>query len=396
VTGITFNIWAVIILLGAVQGLFLSLYLLAKSDNRHANKWLAFLLGVISLHLLEYAATISGTTVRYPALTATTYPLLFCMGPFYFFYCRSLVSKKYSLNLKAALHFIPAALVLFAMLPFYTMPATEKINFIRRLSDGDSIKIPADQLVFMALHVLQTVAYIFAAYKFIGKKEEELKHYSSDVIVVKKLDWLNRFNLGFSVYLLLYLALVIILSVIDSWQLQVDYIMLLVTSCSIYAIGYAAIQSPEIFKAFPDLPQQQLQVEAQSKETLPRNRSKHAELKETLLVFMESNKPYLKSDLKISELADLISVPSYQLSQVINDEFGVSFYDFINKYRVEEAKRLLIEDSRNYKILAIAYEVGFNSKATFNRVFKKFTDLTPSDYKEQFLAIKNNSGSSPS
>ena len=62
----------------------------------------------------------------------------------------------------------------------------------------------------------------------------------------------------------------------------------------------------------------------------------------------------------------------------------VNFYDFINKYRVEEAKKLLIEDIHNYKILAIAYEVGFNSKATFNRVFKKFTELTPSEFKEKF------------
>ena len=99
---------------------------------------------------------------------------------------------------------------------------------------------------------------------------------------------------------------------------------------------------------------------------------------------MDSNKPYLKNDLKISELADALAVPAYHLSQVINDEFLVNFYDFINKYRVEEAKKLLIEDNRNYKILAIAYEVGFNSKATFNRVFKKFTDLTPSEFKEKF------------
>jgi AraC-like DNA-binding protein len=67
---------------------------------------------------------------------------------------------------------------------------------------------------------------------------------------------------------------------------------------------------------------------------------------------------------------------------LINEEFLVNFYDFVNKYRVEEAKRLLLDNNRNYKIIAIAYEVGFNSKATFNRVFKKFTGLTPSDFKE--------------
>jgi AraC-like DNA-binding protein len=395
-TGITFSIWAVIILLGATQGLFLSFYLFSKPENRNANRWLALLLLVISLHLLEYAADISGITLLFPALIAITYPLLFCIGPLYLFYCRHLLHKNYRLNFKAMLHFIPAVVVLFAMFPFYTMPGNEKINFMRGLSDGNNTKVPADQLVFMALHLLQTVAYTFAAYKLIRKRKEELKYFSSDAFVLKKLAWLNTFNLCFSIYLLLYLALVIALTIISSYQIHVDYVMLFITSCSIYAIGYAAIQSPEIFQALPDFPLQQVAIDVERKENLPRNGSKHAELKEKLLLYMESNKPYLKSDLKISELSDLLSVPSYQLSQVINDEFLVTFYDFINKYRVEEAKRLLIEDSRNYKILAIAYEVGFNSKATFNRVFKKFTDLTPSDFKEKFLAIKNNPPSFPS
>lgn len=349
---------------------------------------------VVSLHLSEYAADISGLTLRYPALIAATYPLILCIGPLYFFYCRNLLDRRYGLDSKAVLHFIPAVLVLLLMLPFYTLPTSEKLRFIEMVVGGNNINIPTGQLAFMTLHVLQTVAYIFASYKLIRKKGEELKDFSSDVVVVKKLEWLNAFNLGFSIYLLLYLALVIVLTVIDSYQIQVDYVLLLITSCSIYAIGYAAIQSPEIFQVLPDAPLQQPLTDVEPKDSLPRAGDRHVELKEKLLLFMESNKPYLKSDLKISELAQMLSVPPYQLSQVINDEFLVSFYDFVNKYRVEEAKKLLIEDSRNYKILAIGFEVGFNSKATFNRVFKKFTDLTPSDFKEQFLAIRDNPVSS--
>lgn len=386
-SNLTFNIWAVIILVGAAQGLFLALYFFSKRENRHANKWLALLLTVISLHLLEYSANISGITLQYPVLLAITYPLLFCMGPLYLFYCCHLLDRNYYLTLKAALHFIPALLVLILMLPFYTMPANEKLDFIQGLSNGAAgINIPAGQLVFMAAHVLQTVAYVFTAYRFIKSKEEELKQLSSDVFVVKKLNWLNSFSLYFSIYLLLYLLLVIALFFINSYQIQVDYVMLLITSYSIYAIGYAAIRSPEIFKAMPE---QEFVKENGQNGTASRNNQRYPEIKEKLLLYMETHKPFLKSDLKISELADSLSVPYYQLSQTINDEFLVSFYDFVNKYRVEEAKKLLVEDGRNYKILAIAYEVGFNSKATFNRVFKKFTDLTPSEFKERSLAIKN-------
>ena len=381
-TDIHFNIWAIIILFGAAQGLFLSVYLFSKRENRAANKWLAFLLTVISLHLIEYAADITGITLQYPIFIAITYPLLFCMGPFYYLYCRYLLDKSYKTTFKTVLHFLPSLIVLLLMMPFYSMPAEQKINLLSGLAQDGIMKIPTGQLVFMGAHVVQTVAYIFASYKFIHKKEKELKDLSSEVFVVKKLEWLNAFSLYFSIYFLLYFIVVVLLTFINSYQVQVDYLLLLITSISIYAIGYSAISNPEIFKALPDL--QSFEGHKDSPVRASGNSNRFPELKDKLIQYMDSNKPYLKSDLKISELADALAVPAYHLSQVINDEFLVNFYDFINKYRVEEAKKLLIEDNRNYKILAIAYEVGFNSKATFNRVFKKFTDLTPSEFKEKF------------
>ena len=385
--GIHFNIWAIIILFGAVQGLFLSVYLFSKSENRNANKWLAFLLTFISLHLIEYAADITGITLQYPIFIAITYPLLFCIGPLYYIYCRYLLDKSYKATLGTILHFLPSLIVLLLMLPFYSMSAEAKISFISGLAQDDTMKIPTGQLIFMGTHVAQTVAYIFVSYKFIGKKEGALKELSSDVFVVKKLKWLNVFSLCFSIYFLLYFIVVVLLTFINSYQVQLDYVLLLITSISIYAIGYSAISNPEIFKAIPEFVLQSFELNKETPVNGSRNSTRFPELKGKLIQYMDSNKPYLKSDLKISELADSLTVPAYHLSQLINDEFLVNFYDFINKYRVEEAKKLLMEDTRNYKILAIAYEVGFNSKATFNRVFKKFTDLTPSEFKEKFSPL---------
>ena len=387
---INFNIWAVIILFGGAQGLFLSIYFFTKPENRDANKWLALLLTAISLHLFEYGADISGITLKYPFLLASTYPILFCLGPLYYIYCHYLLDKNYKVSFKSLLHFIPAFILLLMMMPFYTMPENQKLSFMLNLESDGNLIIPTEQLVFMAVHVIQTVIYVYASYKFIVKKEKELKEITSDVLVVKKINWLNTFSLYFAIYLTLYLILVVVLTFINSYQIQIDYVVLLITSLSIYAIGYSAIQSPEIFKSFPDLEFRSFELHSQAVPAELKNGNRSPELKTMLLQFMEGNKPYLKSDLKISELADSLSVPYHQLSQLINDEFLVNFYDFINKYRVEEAKKLLIEDNRNYKILAIAYEVGFNSKATFNRVFKKFTDLTPSEFKEKFSLPSEN------
>lgn len=373
---ITFNIWSIPILLGAVQGLFLSIYIFTRKRNINFTKWLGLLVTVVSLHLFEYAANITGLTFAYPVFIAITYPLLFCMGPFYYFYCRTLTDRSYKINFKSLINFIPAFIVLLMMLPFYTMPDELKVQFMENISENGVIKIPVEQLIFMGSHVIQTSIYIFASYKFIYGKENEVKKFSSDTIVIKNLEWLKKFSLYFSIYFLLYFILVLILIFINAYQFEIDYSMLLIMAALTYILSYVSLAHLEFFRNTEP-------VESQKNEKIKSN-EKFPELKEKLLEYMLSEKPYLKNDLKISELASGLSVPSYQLSQFINDEFSMNFYDFINKYRIEDAKKLLIDDTHNFKILAIAYEVGFNSKATFNRVFKKITSFTPSEYKEKY------------
>ncbi|MFQ5570150.1 MAG: helix-turn-helix domain-containing protein, partial [Rhodothermales bacterium] len=100
-----------------------------------------------------------------------------------------------------------------------------------------------------------------------------------------------------------------------------------------------------------------------------------------LLALMESERSYLNSKLSLQELAGLLGLSTHQVSQVINQEFGESFYDFVNRHRMEAFKRAIAEGRhRRFTLLSIAYDCGFNSKASFNRVFKKFTGRTPTQY----------------
>ena len=99
---------------------------------------------------------------------------------------------------------------------------------------------------------------------------------------------------------------------------------------------------------------------------------------------MEVEKLYLETELTLQELADRVGAPAYQISQAINEGLNKNFYDLINAYRVDEAKQLLLNPTNsNFTILSVAFEAGFNSKTTFNTVFKKFTGLTPSDFRAQ-------------
>jgi AraC-like DNA-binding protein len=99
---------------------------------------------------------------------------------------------------------------------------------------------------------------------------------------------------------------------------------------------------------------------------------------------MVTEKPYLDANLSLPELADKLEIPSHHLSRVINEQFGVNFFDFVNQYRVEEVKsKIGNPEFENLSLLGIAFDSGFNTKSAFNRVFKKMTGFTPSEYKQQ-------------
>jgi len=97
---------------------------------------------------------------------------------------------------------------------------------------------------------------------------------------------------------------------------------------------------------------------------------------------MEEHKPYQDPELSLTSLAKKTGISRNLLSETINNGLGSNFYDFINNYRLEEVKKLMSSPKwKNYTILALAYEAGFQSKSTFNSFFKKNTSITPSRYR---------------
>jgi ligand-binding sensor domain-containing protein/AraC-like DNA-binding protein len=105
-----------------------------------------------------------------------------------------------------------------------------------------------------------------------------------------------------------------------------------------------------------------------------------------LLTLMDEEKPYLDPDMSVAKLAQRLELPKEHISQIINQRFYMNFNQFLNKYRIEEAKKLLRDPrQKDFVVLKIAYDVGFNSKSTFNTAFKKFTGISPSQYRDEFL-----------
>jgi AraC-like DNA-binding protein len=105
---------------------------------------------------------------------------------------------------------------------------------------------------------------------------------------------------------------------------------------------------------------------------------------ESLYTFVERERPYLDPELSLKKLADSISIPVRHLSQLINENIGSNFYDFINGYRIEMAKKQLIISAKEKTVSEILYESGFNTKSSFNTAFKKETGLTPTEFRNKY------------
>jgi YesN/AraC family two-component response regulator len=167
----------------------------------------------------------------------------------------------------------------------------------------------------------------------------------------------------------------------------------------IYIASYKGIMQPTIWQWQGGTKRETVQEEMQDTEKIeitivspdksrpqkPKlNEDRIGDIARRITALMEEEKMYQQTELTLQQLADKIQIPAYQVSQVLNDGMKKSFYDLVNGYRVENAKRLLIDPKNsNYTILSVGFEAGFNSKTTFNTVFKKFTGHTPTDFREK-------------
>jgi AraC-like DNA-binding protein len=165
----------------------------------------------------------------------------------------------------------------------------------------------------------------------------------------------------------------------------------------IYLAAWRGITQPTIWQVQPSINKANLETiltEATPEQEKPANGNpkprkaglnelKINEITSRIITLMEVDKLYQEPELTLQQLASRLQLSVHHLSQAINDGLKKSFYDLVNGYRVEEAKRLLMDDKTvSYTILSIGFEAGFNSKTTFNTVFKKFTGLTPSDFRQ--------------
>ncbi|MEO9802503.1 MAG: helix-turn-helix domain-containing protein [Reichenbachiella sp.] len=375
------SFWGVLVALGSFHGIFLAIGLFSKDENRAANALFAFLLLVVSYNLFEYTIAISRLYDKFPHLIATSYPFLFLMGPFYFFYVKKLTVKDFIIQKKQLLHLLPAVICLLLLTPFYLTTPESKMDFLKTEVGGseDHIEIPWGQYLFMASHFIQTFIYLLFSKRLLNKQETAYKANLSDNSLIN-FSILRQMTSVFFWFLVGCLLVLALLPVIKQYRVEMDYVLVLTLSVLIHTTGYIALKQPLFFGYL---------LEPEDKEKYASYKLTEAqseELYKKIVDKIEHEQLYLISDYKIADLATALEVPIHYLSQVINETTDKNFFEFINSFRVNKARKLLAENGNSYlKIMTVAFDSGFNNKSTFNRIFKKHTGFTPSQYKEKFL-----------
>ncbi len=374
------EIFATICLAGAIQALLLSLVLIIKRSNRGANRFLALFTIFMALDALELYLASRGYVVSARPYQFSVIPYSFVFGPSIFLYVALLTARISAVSKKHLLLFVPFVLTLgvniFLFAAFETPRLPRSVLHANLLINGGG-------LVFEAL--LYGVS-LYMIHTYIGR----LKEYFSSIDRMK----LSLFRMGLVVLILVVLAFFISLA----WEGHVrreyklpDVIAILVSMGLGFVIALIAMVQPEIFnrvriveKAVPD-EDGEGPVPRYEKLRLPAS-DEEGYVKKLKRV-MDETKPYLREELTLQELADELAMTTHHLSMVLNIHFKQNFYTFINRYRVEDAKRKLAgPDYRDHTILSIAFGSGFNSKTTFNQMFKKFTGKTPGEYRRELSA----------
>lgn len=373
-------------LIAAFNALFFAFLILQKKKAVHDNVLVGWLI-YLGLYTGIYGLFWNKLFIDFHLLSASFISLLLLHGPFLFFYISTLTNQKFQFHKKQFLHFAPFVLFnLYIIVVSFFPEISERI----RLDHVEREKgIPVIINFFLALTVLSGPFYITLSILLFKRLDINIfQNFSSYEAV--NLDWLRKLIYTFGVIWSVLMIVATIHHVFGffSW-IFCTHGLFLSLSAFIILIGYYGLKQKEIFVESED---RQARYITEQKEKYAGIYLKEGDIKKYVLRirnYMESEKPYLESNLSLPELAGKLGMSSHHLSRIINEEFGVNFFDFVNQYRIREVKsRISNPDHENLSLFGIALDSGFNSKSAFNRVFKKTTGITPSQYRKKTKKLR--------
>jgi AraC-like DNA-binding protein len=268
---------------------------------------------------------------------------------------------------------LPAVICAASLISFYLQSGEEKIQHLLK-----EFERPCTTCVVISwLTLIHLLIYLGAAAGLIFAHAGRMRNSFSSLEKIN-LNWLRNL---LAVYAIDWCA--VLIWHLFSQDMATANLIWAFVSMVMYAIGYMGIRQPEIFSGAGDAAAHSAMPKTKyEKSTLAPEKAEEYHRK--LLRFMAAEKPFLSSDLSLYGLAQKLSISPHHLSQIINERLRQNFFEFVNRHRVEEAKRMLLEPAKsNINVAEIGFEAGFSSISVFNTAFKKHTGMTPSQFRKK-------------
>ena len=351
------------------QLVFISFFLFTNKKGRKlSNYLLAFFFLSIGAGLLDYILMTTGSYKGESQYAFILNGLVLFHPPLLLLYTQSLTSRSFKLKWVHLLHASPYVLSMgLLVMVYYSKPVELQEMVLDEVKKGADISMIAIS-VFGLVYVL---SYLTATKLRIRNYRKQIKEQFSNIDRIN-LKWLNFFvNIFIFSFLANIAANVIRHSQLLYWQEAAMILGLIGLFIFITGVLLKGLHHNEIFLGSGN-ETSGVTEKPKENEVLLQKLNEH----------LKTAKPFLNSELNINQLAEQLEVPTRQLSGVINRDLGQSFFDLINRFRIEEAKRQLLENrDQKLTISEVMYKVGFNSKSSFNTAFKKYTGKTPSAFK---------------
>jgi AraC-like DNA-binding protein len=373
-----------------------------KKQNLKSSLWLGFFLLLAALYITPWMVGFAGWYGKQPyrdILFYTPFQQLFLIGPCIFFYIKSLFNPSFKISKKEAIHFLPAILYFCfcVLMVVYDKLIINDYYFLRDGQDRDFDNW------YQLLGFISMISYFIASIKYYNAYKKAIENVisnSADFLFT----WVRNFLFAFLFILIAWFLLALLMQVlniryIDSWW----YFLAFAICCYYIAIaGYSnAVEAKVFFKTKIFSKENTALLQQSSTRLLLENDIKFEEIiinefteeanidyakewelwKQKIEQVILVDKNYEEPELTLFDIAKKLNTNISMLSKAINNAFNCNFNDLVNGYRVEAFTNLIkIGEHKRQTILSLAFEVGFNSKATFNRAFKKVKGITPQEF----------------
>lgn len=379
-----FNPRSIILFICLLQGVVFAGLLFVRGRRRRSisDTWLAIILLVMCSGLITAFVGFASVYNFYQGLTYFPFEIVFALAPCIYLYVRSLTNAERRFQKGDLLHFVPTAIYLVYRFIIFSQDLDFKDWY------DDHVQAPLVQPVQNVALFVWNAAYIFLSIRHYYNYRKWLDQHFSNTVNIQ-FDWLRNFLFLFSFLLVISAAF----DLTDSFIVKLSYRQIfyyeVILACLTYYLAIAGYLRSEtvLLNYEPGAANEEDRAEIENTDNPEPKKKRGAiagsdleSLKLRLEEVMRSEKPFLEPELTLTDLSRMIGINPGTLSYVLNSGFGRNFNDFINEYRIEECKNRISAGTGNLSLLGVAFECGFNSKATFNRAFKKFTGVPPSNF----------------